>query len=250
MPSYKRETLREIIRAVKAHMNEEVSSSNTVHDEQYRTLLNYFIADIQDAKEFDFLKSRHDIPAQAKQRYYPLPSPIENGTERILLVQYRFSRAWLDLTEGINSRAYTSFDSDRRDSEGQPDPETSTHPSSWQRIDFDGRPHIEIWPVTANNQQPDLDNTIRIWAMKILPELVNPDDVLDMDSRLAIYSVCAHLQASAENWSQAKFFGNRYQELLDRLGMRENNMEPMQIGNGMRNRALWNPRGYRTQIVD
>lgn len=245
-------TLLQILTRMAALMGVEYDTNNTSVRANWLAYLNEAIAGFQDKHQLDYLKIRHDLPMQAKQRYYPLPASLDGGSSYIQFVQYKFGNTWKGMTEGISSALYAQFDSDHLDPDtGLPDPITGPYGMNWQRISYDGSLHMEIWPVPPADQNAlTLEHTVRIWAMKTLPELTADTDIFEPDARLIMYPAMAAIWNKRGEMEQYNYWEAKGVTVAKLLGVGESNREPIVIGEVTDDEQGRPMRGYRSMIVE
>ena len=233
-------TLAEVVRKVKIYINDTTDSSNNALNEQFKSVINDQILNLQDEYRFEFLQFRFDIPEAAGQEYYPIPEDFD--TSRIERVLQKFSSRWLTLTNdrGISTGVFNQFDSDKG--------ETSSYPYLWALEDFDKAPHIRVYPIPATNAVPNDDMILRVEGMRQLQELVEQDDICELDYRLVALSTAIVFEARRGRAENVQLLVSELGGVSKNLTNKEVNTSPFVISGAGRRRPQM--RGYSSLVVD
>lgn len=233
-------TLAELIEKVKFYTNNTTDSSNNTLNGQITSFINDEILNIQDEYNFQFLQTRIDIEAQAGQEYYPIPAGFD--TARIERVWYKFSSRWITLTDfrTISTGMFNQFDSDKG--------ETSSYPYRWTLEDFDGAPHIRVYPIPSTNAVPLDDQILRLEGMRQLGQLVDPDDVCELDYRLVALRTAIRFEARRGKKENVAILAAELTQVTTSLTNKEVDSTPFVISG--KGRKPVQMRGYSTLVVD
>ena len=233
-------TLAELIEKVKFYINNTTDASNNTLNGQITSFINDEIIDIQDEFDFQFLQFRFDIEMQAGQQYYPIPDGFD--TARFERVWVKFSSRWIKVTNerGISTGLFNQFDSDK----GQ----TSSYPTHWTLEDFDGAPHIRVYPIPSTNAVPNDDQILRVEGMRQLGELVDVDDVCELDYRLVALRVAIGIDGRRGKMTNISMLGGKLKKITDNLTNKEVDSSPFVISG----EAQPSPhmRGYTSLVVE
>lgn len=233
-------TLAELIEKVKFYINNTTDSSNNTLNGQITSFINDEIFNIQDEYNFQFLQFRFDIEAQAGQQYYPIPDGFD--TARIERVWYKFSSRWITLTDfrTISTGMFNQFDSDKG--------ETSSYPYRWTLEDFDGAPHIRVYPIPSTNAVPLDDQILRLEGMRQLTELVDPADVCELDYRLVCLRTAIRFEGRRGKKENLAILAAELKQVTRGLTNKEVDSTPFVISG--RGRKPVQMRGYSSLVVD
>lgn len=233
-------TLLELIEKVKFYINNSTDASNNTLNAQITSFLNDEIIDIQDEFDFQFLQFRFDIEMQAGQQYYPIPDGFD--TARFERVWVKFSSRWIKITNmrNISTGLFNQFDSDK----GQ----TSSYPTHWALEDFDGAPHIRVYPIPSTNAVPLDDQILRLEGMRQLGELVNPTDVCELDYRLVALRVAIGIDARRGRLANISFLSGKLKKITVNLTNKEVDSSPFVISGETRREPEM--RGYSSLVVE
>ena len=233
-------TLAELIEKVKVYINNSTDSANNSLNGQITSFINDEIINLQDAKNFQYLQFRFDIEMQAGQQYYPIPDGFD--TTRFERVWVKFSSRWIKITDmrNISTGLFNQFDSDK----GQ----TSSYPTHWTLEDFDGAPHIRVYPIPSTNAVTNDDQILRVEGMRQLTELVDVDDVCELDYRLIAMPVAIRIDARRGKWNNVAALKSELTTIKTNITIKEVDSSPFTIsGETKRTPEM---RGYSSLVAE
>lgn len=131
---------------------------------------------LYDDFSWPFLRIMVDVPTQAGERYYDIPS--EMNLERIELVEVKWGGKWTPLDRGVGSDQYNAYDSDLG---------LGVDPARrWDVTDTGAGPQIEIWPMPITDGLP-----LRFTGIRKLAPLQEDGDRADLDDQVIAMFVAA-----------------------------------------------------------
>jgi hypothetical protein len=138
-------------------------------------------------EDFDWphLRVERQVPVQAGQRFYDVPSDLP--LDRIEKIEVFSSGIWQALCAEIGPEQYAAWNSDLD--------QRSFPPRRWKIWETE---QIEVWPIADRDADTvTLDGMLKFTGIRYLNRLVDDDDVADLDNRLIVITAAAERLAAS-----------------------------------------------------
>lgn len=145
----------------------------------------YTLAEEHDWQHLNVLRSDTAgarVVMQDGDRFYDFPSNL--NVQKIESAWVKHSGVWLPLTYGITRHDYSVYD-----------PAQSQETDPVQKWRFHGGDQFEVWPIPATNGASDSNGEVAFEGQKIVTQLVQDADRLDLDDMLVALFASAEILA-------------------------------------------------------
>ena len=165
------------------------SSRGTDHLANIKQLVKRYYYSLAEEHDWPHLKVLHNDAVarkvlQASQRFYDFPASL--NAMKIEGAWVKHSGVWHQLAYGMDFADYTDYD---------PAESQETDPVlKWR---FHGAGQFEVWPTPATNGTADDNGEVAFDGQRVVNQLVNDNDTLELDDMVVYLYAAAELLAGA-----------------------------------------------------
>lgn len=181
-------TLNELLEMLQVELGDNLSPAHNVDERRpMKIMLNRAQKNLYEDYDWPDFFVRQDIQIVAGEKYYNYPSGFD--IDRPLKVYNKWNGDWYQIDYGITSSDYNFYDSEFNPAPGFDFTDRSDPILRWQKINIDGVPMIEVWPIPATN------TTLRIEGYRKLNPLLEDSDRCELDDELIVLKVAYRILA-------------------------------------------------------
>lgn len=212
-----------LVTRLRAALRRSTSVSVGVDDlDSLKETLNHHYDLLYAQNDWPHLNKVFDLPLEAGERYYDLPTGLEPN--RITGADVDWGGIRHPIQQGIGVEEMQAYDSDI-DERSEP---TLRYDFRWTGTST----QIEVWPIPSTD-----DQTLRFRGTQAILTLVADDDVCLLDDTLVVLYAAAELAAGA-GAKDADFKAQAAREHLQKLKGRGATNQVFQLGLGSRENEL------------